>query len=100
MASFILRSPSTGHNVQGWSSEEVSPDQRDEYETVTCIARQQTHLVKPTTDRVISSDLTIRRVLRRRSTGRALARVQGTRGLMRVRFGRLLLRDDHPTLGS
>jgi hypothetical protein len=97
---FFLRCPSTGHNVQGWSSEEVSPHQRDEYETVTCIACQQTHLVKPTTGRVISSDLTIRRVLidvaQRGGLWRAF---RGHADLCAFASGGLL-RDNHPTLGS
>jgi hypothetical protein len=38
MAPFLYRCPNNGQRVQGWSAEEVSPDQADIYETVTCIA--------------------------------------------------------------
>jgi hypothetical protein len=41
--------------VQGWSAEEVSPDQADTYETVTCMACQQVHLVNPATGDVLGS---------------------------------------------
>jgi hypothetical protein len=56
MAAFVFRCPNTGFNVQGWSAYEVSGDEADTYETVTCIACQQTHLVNPATGKVLSSD--------------------------------------------
>jgi hypothetical protein len=54
MALFLFRCPNTGQRVQGWAAEEVSPDQADIYETVTCIACQQVHLVNPSTGRVLA----------------------------------------------
>jgi hypothetical protein len=54
MAPFLFRCPNTGQRVQGWAAEEVSPDQADIYETVTCIACQQVHLVNPSTGRVLA----------------------------------------------
>jgi len=56
MATFLFRCPTTGERVQGWSAEEVSGDQPDTYETVTCIACRQVHLVNPATGEVLSSD--------------------------------------------
>jgi hypothetical protein len=44
MAAFLYRCPNTGQHVQGWSAEEVPADEGT-YETVSCIACQQVHLV-------------------------------------------------------
>jgi hypothetical protein len=52
MPPFLYRCPNTGHRVQGFAAEEVSED-LEEYETVTCIACQQVHLVNPTTGKVL-----------------------------------------------
>jgi hypothetical protein len=67
MAAFVFRCPNTGFNVQGWSAYEVSGDEADTYETVTCIACQQTHLVNPATGKVLSSE---RRLASARLTAR------------------------------
>jgi len=56
MAAFLFRCPNTGLNVQGWSADEISADEADTYESVTCIACQQAHLVNPATGKVLSSD--------------------------------------------
>ncbi len=56
MPAFLFRCPNTGLNVQGWSAEEVSADEANTYQTVTCIACQQTHLVNPATGKVLSGD--------------------------------------------
>jgi hypothetical protein len=56
MAPFLYRCPNTGQHVQGWSAEEVSANQTDTYETVTCIACQQVHLVSPATGEVLGSN--------------------------------------------
>ena len=56
MAPFLYRCPSTGLRVQGWSAEEVPPNDGDIYETVTCIACQQVHLVNPSTGNVLTGD--------------------------------------------
>jgi len=56
MASFVYRCPSTGLHVQGWSADEVSAEDPDMYEAVTCIACQKLHLVNPVTGKVLSGD--------------------------------------------
>jgi len=56
MAPFLYRCPNTGDHVQGWSAEEVSADQANTYETITCIACQRVHLVNPATGNVLTSD--------------------------------------------
>ena len=56
MAPFLFRCPNTGQRVQGWTAEEVSPDEADTYETVTCIACRQVHLVNPATGEVLGSN--------------------------------------------
>jgi hypothetical protein len=55
MAAFLYRCPNTGQHVQGWSAEEVRADETS-YETVTCIACQQVHLVNPATGHVLTGD--------------------------------------------
>ena len=56
MFPFLFRCPNTGLNVQGWSADEISADEADTYETVTCIACQQTHLVNAASGKVLSSN--------------------------------------------
>jgi hypothetical protein len=48
MAPFIYRCPTTGMNVQGWFADDVSADE-DIYETVTCLACRQAHLINRST---------------------------------------------------
>jgi hypothetical protein len=54
MPPFLYRCPNTGDHVQGWSAEEASADQANAYETVTCIACKQVHLVNPATGQVLT----------------------------------------------
>jgi len=56
MAPFLYRCPNTGQHVQGWSAEEVPANDASIYETVTCIACQQVHLVNPATGNVLGGD--------------------------------------------
>jgi hypothetical protein len=56
MAPFLYRCPNTGLSVQGWRADEVSPDEADSYEAVTCIACQQLHLVNPVTGEVLGEN--------------------------------------------
>jgi hypothetical protein len=56
MAPFLYRCPNTGFNVQGWRADEVSPDDANSYESVTCIACQQLHLVNPATGEVLGEN--------------------------------------------
>jgi hypothetical protein len=55
MPTFVYRCPNTGLNVQGFSAEEVPADD-ESFETLTCLACRQVHLVNPTTGRVLGSD--------------------------------------------
>ncbi len=52
MAPFLYRCPNTGLRVQGFVAEDV-PDDADTYESVTCLACQQVHLVNPATGKVL-----------------------------------------------
>jgi hypothetical protein len=42
--------------VQGWVADDASEDTRETYETVSCPACRQVHLVNPTTGRVLGTD--------------------------------------------
>jgi hypothetical protein len=53
MAPFLYRCPNTGLRVQGWSAEEMPADEGT-YETVSCIACQQVHLVNPANGNVLT----------------------------------------------
>jgi hypothetical protein len=54
MPPFLYRCPNTGDRVQGWSAEEASAYQANAYETVTCIACKQVHVVHPATGHVLT----------------------------------------------
>ena len=56
MAPFLFRCPNTGRHVQGWTADDVSEEAGETYETVSCYACRQLHLVNPTTGRVLGSD--------------------------------------------
>jgi len=49
---FIYRCPNTGFRVQGYVAEETS-DNEDSYEAVTCLICNRTHLVNPSTGKVL-----------------------------------------------
>jgi len=54
---FLFRCPTTQLRVQGWSADDMSSGSKDEtYETVTCVACQQVHLVDPATGKVIGAE--------------------------------------------
>ncbi len=55
MPPFLYRCPNTGKTVQGFSAEDVS-DEPDTYETVTCLACRQVHLINPSTGKVLGED--------------------------------------------
>jgi hypothetical protein len=55
MAAFLFRCPNTGQLVQGWIAEDVSHADEDTYQSVTCLACQQVHLVNPKTEKVIGA---------------------------------------------
>jgi hypothetical protein len=52
MAPFLSRCPNTGNHVQGWVAEDVSDMDDDAYQSMTCLACQQVHLVNPKTGKV------------------------------------------------
>lgn len=54
MATFLYRCPNTGHIVQGFIAEDVSDD-ADSYESITCLACRQVHLVNPPTGKVLGA---------------------------------------------
>ncbi len=56
MASLIYRCPATGLNVQGWIADDGSADDAETYRTLRCLACRQTHLVNPSTGKVLSGD--------------------------------------------
>ena len=56
MTPFLFRCPNVGLQVQGWRAEDVSQQNGDTYETVTCTACTQVHLVNPVTGRVLGAD--------------------------------------------
>ena len=56
MVTFIYRCPSTGLNVQGWIADDGSANENEAYQALTCLACRQTHLVNPTTRKVLSAD--------------------------------------------
>jgi hypothetical protein len=53
MPAFLFRCPNTGLNVQGWVADDPTRDDDERYETVTCLACCQSHLVSPKTGKVI-----------------------------------------------
>jgi hypothetical protein len=55
MPPFLFRCPNTGYRVQGFAAEDAS-DHAEEYQTVTCLACQQVHLVNSTTGKVLGED--------------------------------------------
>ena len=48
--------PNTGLHVQGWVADDGSDEPGEIYETVTCQACRQVHLVDPRTGRVMGSE--------------------------------------------
>ena len=53
MPTMLFRCPNTGYRVQGWIAEEASDGDDNTYESLTCLACQQMHLVNPKTGRVL-----------------------------------------------
>jgi len=57
MAAFLFLCPNTGNRVQGWVPDDgSSEDVGVTYETVSCHACGQLHLVNPKNGRVAGSD--------------------------------------------
>jgi hypothetical protein len=55
-ATCIYRCPATGLNVQGWFADDVSANEGETYESVTCLACRQTHFVNRSTGRTLGDD--------------------------------------------
>lgn len=55
MPIFLYSCPNAGQKVQGFVAKDVSEDP-DTYESVTCLACQQVHLVSPVTGKVLGAD--------------------------------------------
>jgi len=56
MSPFIYRCPTTRLNVQGWFADDVPGDDGQTYETVTCTAYGQLHLVGRSNGRTLGDD--------------------------------------------
>ena len=54
-APFIYRCPNAGLRIQALAAEEITEGE-EAYEAVTCIRRQQVHLVNPHTGKVLGED--------------------------------------------
>jgi hypothetical protein len=56
MAPFLFRCPNTGLNVQGWVAEDAENSDGESYETVTCLACGQAHLVNRNTGKTLGAE--------------------------------------------
>jgi hypothetical protein len=56
MGAFIFRCPTTGRNVQGWFADHVAGNEGETYESVTCLACQQVHLLSRLTGKLLGND--------------------------------------------
>jgi hypothetical protein len=54
MTTFLYRCPNTGFQVQGYSPEQISDE--DRYESVTCLVCKRVHLVNPNNGKVLGAD--------------------------------------------
>jgi hypothetical protein len=55
MLAVLFRCPNTGYHVQGWFAEDVSDNGEDTYQSLTCLACRQVHLVNPKTGNVVGA---------------------------------------------
>jgi hypothetical protein len=53
MSTFLYRCPHTGLTVQGWVADDADKSGEAVYEPVLCTVCARTHLVDPTTGRVL-----------------------------------------------
>jgi hypothetical protein len=53
MSAFVYRCPATGLNVQGFTADDPTEDET--YESVSCTACLQVHMVNPKTGKVLGS---------------------------------------------
>jgi len=55
MGTFLFRCPNTGQNVQAWVADDPAEFDENTYETITCTACRQVHLINPKTSRVLGA---------------------------------------------
>lgn len=56
MVALIYRCPITGLKVQVWLADDVSENEGETFETVTCSACNRPHLISRSTGRVLGDD--------------------------------------------
>jgi hypothetical protein len=56
MGQMVGRCPATGLKVQAWFADEVSANDGEIYESLTCTACSQVHLVNRSTGRTLDDD--------------------------------------------
>jgi hypothetical protein len=56
MATFIYRCPATGLNVQGLWADDLSLEDENIYESVTCTACTKFHLINPKTGKILGAN--------------------------------------------
>jgi hypothetical protein len=58
MGTILFRCPNMGVHVQGWMVDDGTEDGGEIYQSVTCLACQQVHLINPRTGKVLGADET------------------------------------------
>jgi hypothetical protein len=56
MATVLFLCPNKGVRVQGWIADNGSDDAAETFQSVTCLACQQMHLVNPKNGKVLGGD--------------------------------------------
>jgi hypothetical protein len=57
MATFIYRCPTTGLKVQGWVADDAaSEDDKERYVALPCLACRESHLINPTSGKVLGAE--------------------------------------------
>ena len=56
MPTIIFRCPTTGMNAQAWFADDVSANNGETYESITCPACAQVHLVNRATGKTLGDD--------------------------------------------
>lgn len=56
MPAFLFRCPKTGLRVQGWTADDPSESTDDTFDSVTCHACGQVHLVNPKTGKTVGDE--------------------------------------------
>jgi hypothetical protein len=56
MAPFVFRCPNTGYSVQGWIADDPTEGGAETYEPIICTLCTRTHMVNPSTGKVLGSD--------------------------------------------